>query len=102
MEYVKQTQYVEEEKQYFCSGISEEAVISGRVFHKGKGVLLIDIDGNEYFDFTSGIFTQSLGHCHPYVVKKMKEQVDSLWNVHDYATPERLDLCKLLKQLCPP
>lgn len=27
--------------------------------------MLEDVDGNQYIDFSSGIYVTTLGHCHP-------------------------------------
>ena len=34
----------------------------------GHGCRVVDVDGNEYLDFTAGIAAASTGHCHPKVV----------------------------------
>lgn len=43
---------------------------------KGKGALVIDVDGNEYLDFGAGIASLNTGHCHEKVVSAIKEQAD--------------------------
>ena len=48
------------------------------VLAEGRGTTAIDSDGNEYLDFFSGILTTSLGHCHPEVVERVREQVGLL------------------------
>jgi alanine-glyoxylate transaminase / (R)-3-amino-2-methylpropionate-pyruvate transaminase len=48
------------------------------VLAEGRGTTAIDSDGNEYLDFFSGILTTSLGHCHPEVVARVREQVGVL------------------------
>ena len=48
------------------------------VLSEGRGTTAIDSDGNEYLDFFSGILTTSLGHCHPEVVERVREQVGRL------------------------
>ncbi len=101
MKIEKQIEYLKEEKNYICKGTSEEAILSGRVFAQGKGIYLEDIDGNRYMDFSSGIFTNILGTAHPRLVQEVQAQVGSLWNVHDFATPQRLDLAKALKKVLP-
>ncbi|QKX02532.1 aspartate aminotransferase family protein [Wolbachia endosymbiont of Dirofilaria (Dirofilaria) immitis] len=53
---------------------------------KGKGVYLFDRDGKKYLDFASGISTTSLGHCHPYIINKLKKQLDSLWHCSNIFT----------------
>ncbi len=32
------------------------------IFRGGKGVMLTDVDGNEYYDLTSGMMCMVLGH----------------------------------------
>jgi acetylornithine/succinyldiaminopimelate/putrescine aminotransferase len=43
---------------------------------RAKGSLMWDEHGKEYLDFISGIAVSSVGHCHPEVVKAIKEQAD--------------------------
>lgn len=43
-------------------------------FVRGEGALIWDADGRRYLDFLSGISVCSLGHCHPEVVKAVREQ----------------------------
>ncbi|MDO3693724.1 adenosylmethionine--8-amino-7-oxononanoate transaminase [Wenyingzhuangia sp. chi5] len=45
---------------------------------KAEGVYLFDEDGNKYIDAISSWYTCVYGHCHPYVVKKVTEQVSKL------------------------
>ena len=35
------------------------------VAKEGRGIVVTDVDGNEFFDFSSGIAVTSTGHCHP-------------------------------------
>jgi acetylornithine/N-succinyldiaminopimelate aminotransferase len=48
---------------------------------KGRGSYVWDANGKQYLDFISGIAVCGLGHCHPELVKVLKEQVDTLWHV---------------------
>lgn len=96
-----QQAHLARERRHLGSGISEEATVSARVFASGSGEYLTDIDGKQYIDLAAGIFTQSVGHCHPQVVAAMQEQVARLWNVHDCATPGRAALCEMLAGLMP-
>jgi acetylornithine/N-succinyldiaminopimelate aminotransferase len=43
-------------------------------FVRGEGPLLWDADGKRYLDFLAGISVCSVGHCHPEVVKAVREQ----------------------------
>ena len=35
------------------------------VAKSGRGIVVTDVDGNEFFDFSAGIAVTSTGHCHP-------------------------------------
>ncbi|MFA5271531.1 MAG: aspartate aminotransferase family protein [Candidatus Omnitrophota bacterium] len=50
----------------------------GPVFVKGKGSFLWDNDGRKYLDLFPGWGVSILGHCHPRVVKAIKEQAKKL------------------------
>jgi len=45
---------------------------------KGKGCHVWDAEGNEYFDLYGGHAVISVGHCHPYYVQKLTEQLNKL------------------------
>ncbi|MDB9854044.1 aminotransferase class III-fold pyridoxal phosphate-dependent enzyme, partial [Candidatus Marinimicrobia bacterium] len=45
---------------------------------RGEGVYLYDKDGNQFLDFTCGIGVTNTGHCHPNVVKSIKDQSENL------------------------
>lgn len=47
---------------------------------RGEGAYLFDENEKAYLDFASGIAVNALGHCHPHVVKALKEQADTLWH----------------------
>ncbi len=46
------------------------------VISKAKGVWVEDVDGNKYMDMLSAYSAVSHGHCHPKVIKTLKEQAD--------------------------
>ena len=48
---------------------------------KGKGEYVWDDKGKEYLDFSTGIATTGLGHCHPVLVKAIQEQAETLIHV---------------------
>jgi acetylornithine/N-succinyldiaminopimelate aminotransferase len=50
-------------------------------FVRGEGPLLWDADGKKYLDFLSGISVCSVGHCHPEVVKAVRDQAHRLMHV---------------------
>jgi alanine-glyoxylate transaminase / (R)-3-amino-2-methylpropionate-pyruvate transaminase len=45
---------------------------------EGRGQYVWDERGTRYLDAFAGIVTVSVGHCHPYVVEKVREQVGQL------------------------
>jgi acetylornithine/N-succinyldiaminopimelate aminotransferase len=59
-------------------------------FDHGEGSYLYSTDGQRYLDFATGIATNSLGHAHPHLVKKLQEQAGKLWHVSNlYNIPEQ-------------
>jgi len=48
------------------------------VLVEGRGTIVTDAEGREFLDFFSGILTTSVGHCHPVVVERAREQMARL------------------------
>jgi acetylornithine/N-succinyldiaminopimelate aminotransferase len=48
---------------------------------RGEGCRLWDADGREYLDFVAGLAVCNLGHCHPNVVRAIREQAGTLLHV---------------------
>jgi ornithine--oxo-acid transaminase len=48
------------------------------VLAKGKGALVWDVEGKQYFDFLSAYSAVNQGHCHPKIVGAMIEQAQTL------------------------
>jgi len=67
---------------------------------KGKGTRVYDTDGKEYLDALAGIAVNNVGHCHPKVVKAIKEQAESLIHVSNlYHNIPQSTLAKLLTEV---
>jgi acetylornithine/N-succinyldiaminopimelate aminotransferase len=66
-------------------------------FVRGEGPLLWDAEGKRYLDFLTGISVCSVGHCHPDVVKAVREQSRRLMHVSNlfYTEP----MAQLAEQL---
>ncbi|XP_067656550.1 ornithine aminotransferase, mitochondrial-like [Haliotis asinina] len=47
-------------------------------FSRGEGVFVWDVEGNKYYDFLSAYSAVNQGHCHPKIVKALKDQADIL------------------------
>ncbi|MFZ5634371.1 MAG: acetylornithine transaminase [Bacillota bacterium] len=66
---------------------------------RGKGVRVWDADGREYLDFLSGLAVNSLGHCHPAVVRAIAEQAGALMHVSNlYYIEPQVKLARMLAQ----
>lgn len=48
------------------------------VLARGEGIYLWDVNGKKYFDFLSAYSAVNQGHCHPYILKVLKEQASVL------------------------
>ncbi len=72
------------------------------IFNKGKGVILTDVDGNDYFDMSSGMMSLPLGHSHPELTEEIKEQADRF--VHQsswYSNPWAIEFAELIASTLP-
>jgi predicted acetylornithine/succinylornithine family transaminase len=67
------------------------------VLERGDDLLVWDVEGNEFLDFTSGLAVNNFGHCHPKIVNAIKNQVEKLAHISNffYNLPQ-LELAKLL------
>ena len=52
-----------------------------------------DETGKQYLDAFAGIVTVSVGHCHPKVVEKVREQVGRLQHTTTHLPPSRRSAC---------
>ena len=68
------------------------------VFNKGKGCYLYTRAGKKYLDFAGGIAVNSLGHCHPKLVKVLKRQSENLWHTSNLYKNTNQEL--FAKELC--
>ena len=70
---------------------------------KGEGIYLYDEDGNRYIDFTSGIGVTNTGHSHPYVVKEVQLQAESLLfaQMNCVINPRSAELAAKLNTITP-
>ena len=58
----------------YMKGYSSQVSLFPVCFESGFGYTLKDVDGNEYIDFSSGIYVTGLGHCHPKISEAVAEQ----------------------------
>ncbi len=69
---------------------------------RGEGLYVWDVEGNRYLDFFAGILTTSVGHKHPKVTERVKEQVDKIVHTSTlYPHENAVNLAEKLAQLAP-
>jgi 4-aminobutyrate aminotransferase len=72
------------------------------VLVEGHGTTAVDAEGREYLDFFSGILTTAVGHCHPEVVERVREQVGILGHTSTlYLTENQTCVARRLSEISP-
>lgn len=73
------------------------------VVKQAKGMMVEDLDGNQFLDFTAGVAVCSTGHAHPQVIKAMKKQMDHFVHMAgtDFYYEQMPALAKRLSRLMP-
>lgn len=85
----------------YFKGFSGQVKLFPVAFESGHGCILKDVDGNEYLDFSSGIYVTTLGHCHPKVTEAVQKYAGQLMNAHDFSTPIKMKLVEKLASVLP-
>jgi 4-aminobutyrate aminotransferase len=69
----------------------------------GRGIVVTDVDGNEFFDFSAGIAVTSTGHCHPEVVAAIQKQAGELIHMSgtDFYYESLVTLAERLSKIAP-
>ncbi len=73
------------------------------VAKRGRGIVVEDVDGNEFFDFSAGIAVVSTGHCHPKVVAAIQKQAGELIHMSgtDFYYEGMVTLAERLSKIAP-
>jgi 4-aminobutyrate aminotransferase len=73
------------------------------VAKSGSGILVTDVDGNEFYDFSAGIAVTSTGHCHPDVVAAIQKQAGQLIHMSgtDFYYESMVQLAERLTKIAP-
>ncbi|MFZ0913054.1 MAG: aminotransferase class III-fold pyridoxal phosphate-dependent enzyme, partial [Candidatus Korobacteraceae bacterium] len=73
------------------------------VAKRGRGVIVEDVDGNEFLDFSAGIAVTSTGHCHPEVVAAIQKQAAELIHMSgtDFYYESMVTLGERLSKVAP-
>lgn len=73
------------------------------VVKEGRGMVIEDVDGNLFLDFTAGIAVASTGHSHPRVVQAIEEQARKFLHFcgSDFYYEPMARLAEKLSQMAP-
>ncbi len=72
------------------------------VLVRGEGAVVEDAEGRKFLDLFSGILTTSVGHCHPEVVERVRQQVGVLGHTSTlYLTENQVQVAEALADLAP-
>ena len=73
------------------------------VAKQGRGLIITDVDGNEFLDFSAGIAVTSTGHCHPDVVAAIQRQAAELIHMSgtDFYYESMITLAERLSKIAP-
>ena len=73
------------------------------VAKSGHGIVVTDVDGNDFFDFSAGIAVTSTGHCHPKVVAAIQKQAGELIHMSgtDFYYENMVQLAERLSKIAP-
>lgn len=87
---------------------AKQLITPALVFHtnivakRAEGLYIESIDGKRHMDFSSGLATTNIGHCHPRVVDAAKRQLERL--IHSgciFYHDSEIDLAERLKEITP-
>jgi len=85
----------------YYRGLSGQVKLFPVAFEKGEGCMLEDVDGNQYIDFSSGIYVTTLGHCHPKISEAVARYAKQLMNAHDFTTEIKVRLLEKMAATLP-
>jgi 4-aminobutyrate aminotransferase len=91
---------LEGDKQYISPSYTRSYPL---VAKSGRGIVITDVDGNEFFDFSAGIAVTSTGHCHPHVVAAIQKQAAELIHMSgtDFYYESMVTLAERLSKIAP-
>ncbi len=92
---------IQQRSEKYMQGYSSQAQLFPVAFESGSGVILTDVDGNRYIDFSSGIYVTNWGHCHPKITEAVVEYTRKLQNCHDFNTEIKTRLAEALVKITP-
>ncbi len=85
----------------YYRGMSGQVRLFPVAFEKASGCLMEDVDGNQYIDFSSGIYVTTLGHCHPKISEAVARYAKQMMNCHDFTTEIKVRLLEKMAATLP-
>lgn len=71
------------------------------VWDHASGVVVTDVDGNTFIDWTSGVLVTNVGHCHPDLVKAVQDAAARLLNNYECLNVPRVEAAEKLVSVLP-
>ncbi len=68
---------------------------------RGQGVVVTDVDGNTFLDWTSGVLVTNVGHSHPHLVAAVQAAAARLMNNYECLNEPRVQAAEKLVQILP-
>ncbi len=89
----------------FARWQAAEAQVAGYqakvVWDHAQGVVVTDVDGNTFLDWTSGVLVTNVGHCHPKLVKAIHDASAKLLNNYECLNEPRVIAAEKLVSVLP-
>ena len=79
-----------------CTGYQAQVV-----WGRAKGVVVTDVDGNVFLDWTSGVLVTNVGHCHPHLVQAIQAAAEKLLNNYECLNEPRVEAAEKLVSILP-
>jgi 4-aminobutyrate aminotransferase len=80
-----------------CTGYQAKVV-----WDQARGVVVQDVDGNSFIDWTSGVLVTNVGHCHPDLVRAVQSAAARLLNNYECLNEPRVEAAERLISVLPP
>lgn len=79
-----------------CTGYHAQVV-----WDQGRGMVITDVDGNTFLDWTSGVLVTNVGHCHPTLVRAIQDAAAKLLNNYECLNEPRVLAAEHLNSVTP-
>ena len=101
---LKENKYTKGQDTFFKHQAQTTPYSNGMEISHASGMYIYDIDNKKYLDLVAGVSACTLGHCHPAIVKSVKEQVERYAHVMvygEYVQSPQHELSQLLVDNLP-